>query len=63
VNAHPTVCFEIVPLTADLAMMAALLDWSHRDPFDRMIAAVALQELVAVISQDAAFEAFGIERV
>lgn len=55
--------FEILPLTADLAMKAALLDWSHRDPFDRMIAAVALQEGVAVVSSDAAFEAVGVERV
>jgi PIN domain nuclease of toxin-antitoxin system len=44
-------------------MKAALLDWDHRDPFDRMIAAVALQERVAVVSADAAFEAVGVERV
>ena len=37
--------------------------WSHRDPFDRMIAAVALQERVAVVSADVVFEAVGVERV
>ena len=54
---------EVLPLTSGQALRASLLDWSHRDPFDRIIAAVALQERVAVVSQDAAFEAVGVERV
>ena len=55
--------FEVMPLTAALATSAALMDWDHRDPFDRMIAAAAMQERVAVVSPDAAFEAVGVERV
>ncbi len=54
---------EVLPLTSGLALRAAMLDWDHRDPFDRMIAAVAIQEQVAVVSSDAAFEAVGVERV
>ncbi len=54
---------EVLPLTGTLALKASLLDWSHRDPFDRMIAAVALQERMAVVSSDAAFDAVGVERV
>lgn len=54
---------EVLPLSASVSLRASLMDWSHRDPFDRMIAAVALQERVAVVSSDAAFDAVGVERV
>ncbi len=54
---------EVLPLTSGQALRASLLEWSHRDPFDRIIAAVALQERVAVVSQDEVFEAVGVERV
>ncbi len=53
----------ISPLSASVSLRASLLDWSHRDPFDRMIAAVALQEGCAVVSPDAAFDAVGVKRV
>lgn len=33
----------------------------HRDPFDRMIIAQALSEDMAVISADAAFDAYGVD--
>jgi PIN domain nuclease of toxin-antitoxin system len=55
--------FEVIPLTAHLALKAALLDWNHRDPFDRMIAATALQERVPLVSSDRVFDAVGVERV
>lgn len=53
----------IAPLTASVSLRASLLDWPHRDPFDRMIAAVAMQERLAVVSPDAAFDMVGVERV
>ena len=53
----------IAPLSASVSMRASQLDWSHRDPFDRMIAVVALQEGCPVVSPDAAFDAVGVERV
>lgn len=53
----------IAPLSASVSLRASLLDWSHRDPFDRMIAAVAFQEGCAVVSPDAAFDAVGVARV
>ena len=55
--------FDLVSITPAIAHEAGLLVWSHRDPFDRMIAATALQERVAVVSSNAAFEAVGVERV
>ena len=55
--------YEVVALTAAVSLQAALLDWPHRDPFDRMIAAVALHEKVPVVSPDAAFDQLGLERI
>lgn len=54
---------DVVPLTASVSLQAALLAWDHRDPFDRMIAAVAMQERVPVVSSDVAFDAVGVERI
>lgn len=55
--------FDILPLTGAAALSASQLDWAHRDPFDRLIAATALQEQVALVSSDAAFDAVGVERI
>ena len=54
---------EILPLSPEISLSAALLDWDHRDPFDRMIAATALQEGVPLVSSDAAFDRIGVKRV
>jgi PIN domain nuclease of toxin-antitoxin system len=35
----------------------------HRDPFDRLLVAQALTEGWPIVSQDTAFDAYGIERV
>lgn len=55
--------FEILPLTGGLALAAALLDWPHRDPFDRIMAATALAERAPLVSPDTAFDATGVERL
>jgi PIN domain nuclease of toxin-antitoxin system len=39
-----------------IALRAALLDWPHRDPFDRLIAATAIELDVPLISADAQFD-------
>ncbi len=55
--------YEVVALTAAVSLQAALLDWPHRDPFDRIIAAAALHEKVPVVSPNAAFNQLGLERI
>ena len=40
-----------------------LLVGGHGDPFDRMIAAQALAEDIAVISNDAKLDGFGVRRI
>ena len=48
--------FHIAPYTAKMAMKSGSMDWAHRDPFDRMIAATALEMACPLISTDAAFD-------
>ena len=42
-------------VTEDHALLAGRLDWSHRDPFDRMLAAQAMIESLVIITGDPAF--------
>lgn len=46
----------------DHAGYAARLDWAHRDPWDRLLAAQALLENCALISLDAVFDATAVDR-
>ena len=41
----------------------AALPWHHRDPFDRLLVAQALEENLRVVSRDAVFEQYGLERI
>ncbi|KLO29307.1 twitching motility protein PilT [Mycolicibacter heraklionensis] len=44
-----------LPITEEHALLAGRLDWDHRDPFDRMLAAQAIIESITLITGDAAF--------
>jgi PIN domain nuclease of toxin-antitoxin system len=55
--------FHLLPLGPEVAAPAATLDWAHRDPFDRLIAATCLAEDAGLVSPDAAFDAIGVRRV
>ena len=48
---------RVAKLTTDLCPMAAAMDWTHHDPFDRIIAATARAEGAALVSADTAFDA------
>ncbi|MFN8450248.1 MAG: type II toxin-antitoxin system VapC family toxin [Anaerolineae bacterium] len=41
----------------------ATLPFHHRDPFDRMLVAQALSENLPVLSRDAAFDAYSVQRI
>jgi PIN domain nuclease of toxin-antitoxin system len=47
---------RIVALTAEVCLSAATLDWAHRDPFDRIIAATCLAEGLTLVSADPVFD-------
>jgi PIN domain nuclease of toxin-antitoxin system len=47
----------LAPIDGPISLRAGLLEWEHRDPFDRMIAATAMARGLTLISADAAFDA------
>jgi len=47
---------KLANLTGVVAMRAAQLDWPHRDPFDRLIAATAMELGVRLVSADTVFD-------
>ncbi len=49
-------------ITHDHADYAAQLDWDHRDPWDRLLAAQARLENCALVSVDEVFDAVGVAR-
>jgi PIN domain nuclease of toxin-antitoxin system len=49
----------VARLDVDICLAAAALDWPHRDPFDRMIAATCLAEGLTLVSADVAFDGLG----
>ncbi len=48
-----------LPITGEHSLFAGQLEWSHRDPFDRMLAAQAIIENAALVSADGAFASLG----
>lgn len=50
---------QVLPVTLPHALAAGALDWPHRDPFDRMLAAQALAERATLVTADRVFEALG----
>ena len=48
---------SFVPMDAAVAELASSLEWSHRDPWDRIIAAQALALGAALVSSDRAYDA------
>jgi PIN domain nuclease of toxin-antitoxin system len=54
---------ELLPIEiADLARVATL-PFHHRDPFDRLLAAQALERGFTIVSVDEAFDAYGVARL
>jgi PIN domain nuclease of toxin-antitoxin system len=47
---------KILDLNTAISLRAGLLDWNHRDPFDRMLAATALEMGLPILSADIAFD-------
>jgi len=52
--------FRVLPLGAAASVRAGVLPGDHRDPFDRLLAAQALEEDAMVVSPDTAFASFGV---
>ncbi len=44
--------FELLSITFNHVLLNAQLDWHHKDPFDRLLAAQAIEERMDMISRD-----------
>ncbi|HWB33504.1 MAG TPA: type II toxin-antitoxin system VapC family toxin [Acidobacteriaceae bacterium] len=62
-DALSEVGFSLIPIEAETALHAGRLPAAHGDPFDRIIAAQALDLAVPILSKDAQLDAFGIRRI
>lgn len=47
---------DLAMLDGDICLRAGVMSWSHRDPFDRIIAATALHYGMPIISADPVFD-------
>ena len=54
-----TESFESLPLTSGQARHVARLPWRHRDPFDRLLVAQALEEKLILLTADDLVAAYG----
>jgi PIN domain nuclease of toxin-antitoxin system len=52
--------FEILAASGAIMQRAGSFDWTHRDPFDRIIVATALARGLAVVSKDATLDGIGL---
>jgi PIN domain nuclease of toxin-antitoxin system len=55
--------FRELDVTFAHAQHAGALQGSHKDPFDRLIAAQAVLERLVLVSNDGALDAFGVVRL
>jgi PIN domain nuclease of toxin-antitoxin system len=54
--------FELLAIEIEHASIITSLPLHHRDPFDRLLIAQAIQEKMTIISADTAFDDYGINR-
>jgi PIN domain nuclease of toxin-antitoxin system len=47
---------RVASLSPEMCLNASLLNWDHRDPFDRLLAATAIEHRIAIISVDVVFD-------
>ncbi|MUL68152.1 twitching motility protein PilT [Mycobacterium sp. CBMA 234] len=54
---------ETIDISTDHAILGGAIGWVHRDPFDRVIAATAMVEGIALVSSDPVFDGLNGLRV
>jgi PIN domain nuclease of toxin-antitoxin system len=59
-NDNITEAVEIVPITVADAVTAAGLPFVHKDPFDRMLVAQALNRGLSIMSRDTLLRQYGV---
>jgi len=51
---------ELLPITLPHARRVEHLPWLHRDPFDRMMIAQAMEDGLTIVTRDRSFDAYGV---
>jgi PIN domain nuclease of toxin-antitoxin system len=62
-NIEDRLGYTLLPLEPESMLRAARFQHQHGDPFDRMIAAQAIQHHLPVLSTDPKLDAFGVRRL
>ena len=52
---------EVLPIVLSHVLRLESLPMRHRDPFDRILLAQALEEGIPLVSRDRALDAYGVE--
>lgn len=55
--------FEPLPIELSHAQLAGTMDIPHKDPFDRLLIAQAREEAMVLVSNEAVFDRFDVERL
>jgi PIN domain nuclease of toxin-antitoxin system len=55
--------FLTLDITVEHGQDAGALPGAHRDPFDRLLIAQALAERMVLVSNETAFDAYGVHRL
>lgn len=55
--------FSLLPASLEHVAGVAELPFHHRDPFDRLLAAQARRERIAIVSSDPVFRKYSVKRV
>jgi PIN domain nuclease of toxin-antitoxin system len=55
--------YRTLPVSAAHAAAVERLEWHHDDPFDRLLAAQALVERLAIVSRDRILRKYGVDVV
>jgi PIN domain nuclease of toxin-antitoxin system len=55
--------YRVLPVSGGHAARVESLPWHHRDPFDRLLAAQALEEGWPLITRDRVFRKYGVELI
>ena len=55
--------FQLLPIEFKHVARVESLEFHHRDPFDRLLAAQALADKLTLLSADEAFDRYGVKRV
>jgi PIN domain nuclease of toxin-antitoxin system len=58
-----TAGYRVLEATVPQVIRAGLLPLHHRDPFDRLLAAQALDLRIPIVSRDPIFDRYGVKRI